>query len=95
MDWLNKAITLRGDVPAFHYMLGCCLQAQRKVDRVVQPIRARAERAAKRIEVEVADQVGAAFGRLGVPSKNEVAALLARVEQLQKQVKAKARARAR
>jgi predicted O-linked N-acetylglucosamine transferase (SPINDLY family)/predicted SAM-dependent methyltransferase len=31
VDWLNKAISARGDVAAFHYMLGCSLQAQGKV----------------------------------------------------------------
>jgi predicted O-linked N-acetylglucosamine transferase (SPINDLY family)/predicted SAM-dependent methyltransferase len=31
VDWLNKAISARRDVAAFHYMLGCCLQAQGKV----------------------------------------------------------------
>jgi len=31
IDWLNKAIAARGDVAAFHYMLGCSFQAQRKM----------------------------------------------------------------
>jgi predicted O-linked N-acetylglucosamine transferase (SPINDLY family)/predicted SAM-dependent methyltransferase len=31
IDWLNKAIAARGGVAAFHYMLGCSLQAQGKV----------------------------------------------------------------
>ena len=70
-------------------------QAKRTVDAYVKPIRARAVRAAKHVEITVADQVGAAIGKLGIPSKNEVAALLSRVEQLKKQVQAKARARAR
>ena len=70
-------------------------QAKRSVDAYVKPIRARAVQAAKHVEIVVADQVGAAIGKLGIPSKNEVAALLSRVEQLKKQVQAKARARAR
>ncbi|HET9404729.1 MAG TPA: tetratricopeptide repeat protein, partial [Burkholderiales bacterium] len=28
VDWLNKAISTRGDVASFHYMLGCSLQAR-------------------------------------------------------------------
>lgn len=35
VDWLNKAIAVREDVPAVHYMLGCCFQAQRKIDDAV------------------------------------------------------------
>jgi predicted O-linked N-acetylglucosamine transferase (SPINDLY family)/predicted SAM-dependent methyltransferase len=31
IDWLNKAIAARGDVPVFHYMLGCSFQAQMKL----------------------------------------------------------------
>ena len=70
-------------------------QAKRTVDAYVKPLKKRAEKAAKHVEITVADQVGAAIGKLGIPSKNEVAALLSRVEQLRKQVQAKARARAR
>ena len=69
-------------------------RARRTVDGYVAPVRARAERTRSRIELEVTDQVGAAFGRLGIPSRNEVAALMARVEQLRRQVQAKAKARA-
>jgi predicted O-linked N-acetylglucosamine transferase (SPINDLY family)/predicted SAM-dependent methyltransferase len=31
VDWLNRAISVRGNVAEFHYMLGCSLQAQGKV----------------------------------------------------------------
>jgi len=31
IDWLNKAIAVRGDSAAFHYMLGCSLQSQGKI----------------------------------------------------------------
>lgn len=35
VDLINKAIAARGDVAQFHYMLGCCFQAQQKVDDAV------------------------------------------------------------
>ncbi len=36
VDWLNRAISVRGDVPSFHYMLGCSLQAQGKVHDAIE-----------------------------------------------------------
>jgi predicted O-linked N-acetylglucosamine transferase (SPINDLY family)/predicted SAM-dependent methyltransferase len=35
IDWLNKAIAVRGDVASFHYMLGCSFQAQRKIQDAI------------------------------------------------------------
>jgi predicted O-linked N-acetylglucosamine transferase (SPINDLY family)/predicted SAM-dependent methyltransferase len=35
IHWLNKAVAVRDNVPEFHYMLGCCFQAQRKNDDAV------------------------------------------------------------
>lgn len=32
VDLLNKAVAVRSELPVLHYMLGCCFQAQRKVD---------------------------------------------------------------
>lgn len=64
---------------------------ERQVAAYVKPVRARAVAVAKQVEAGVSEQVGAVLGRFGIPSKAEVAALAARVEQLSKQVAAKAR----
>ncbi|MCC6212857.1 MAG: tetratricopeptide repeat protein [Burkholderiales bacterium] len=56
VDWINKAIAARGDVAMFHYMLGCCFQAQAKVDDAVTSF-ARA--------VELDPRFAKAFNNLG------------------------------
>jgi len=39
IDWLNKAIAFDAGVASFHYMLGCALQAQGKVDDAIVSLR--------------------------------------------------------
>ncbi len=64
---------------------------QKQINGLVNPLRQRAVRNVRRIEAAVTDRVGSVLGRFGVPSKGDVQELLARVNELSKEVKSSSR----
>ncbi|MGD9584367.1 MAG: phasin family protein [Lysobacterales bacterium] len=64
---------------------------QKQIDGLVNPLRQRAVRNVRQIEAAVNDRVGSVLGRFGVPSKGDVQELLARVNELSKEVKISSR----
>jgi poly(hydroxyalkanoate) granule-associated protein len=68
--------------------------AQKQVKSYVTPIKQRATKAVKQIESNIGETIGEVLGRFGVPSKNDVAELIDRVSELNKQVKTGTRKRA-
>jgi len=61
---------------------------------IVTPVQQRARKVAGKIESNIAEQIGTVLGRLGVPSKRDIAELVSRVDELNRQVKSSMRKRA-
>ena len=71
----REAKRLRGDV-------------EKQVRAVVRPVRQRAQRVARKLESRASARVGAMLGRLGVPSRADVAELTQRVDALNRRIRA-------
>ena len=69
-------------------------KTRRKVEAVVQPIAQRAKSTVRRYEARVGRSVGAALGRMGVPSKRDIKELIGQVEQVKRKVVSRSRKRA-
>lgn len=57
-------------------------EAKEKVEEAAEKVKDRAETTWERVEARLDDSVTAALGRLGVPSRDEIATLTRRVEEL-------------
>lgn len=68
---------------------------EKKVNGLVNPIRARATKNVQEVESAVTERIGAVLGRFGVPSKGDVQELLTRVSELNREIKTGARKTAR
>jgi len=68
---------------------------EKKIAKIVNPIRARAVKNVQEVESAVSDRIGSVLGRFGVPSKGDVQELLTRVSELNREIKAGARKVAR
>ena len=68
--------------------------AQKQIKAYVTPIKQRAVKAVRKVESNIGETIGDVLGRFGVPSKNDVAELIDRVSELNKQVKTNTRRRA-
>jgi poly(hydroxyalkanoate) granule-associated protein len=64
---------------------------RKRIAGYVDPIRAKARRNVATVENAIGERVGAVLGRFGVPSKGDVQELLARVAELNKEIKGSAR----
>lgn len=65
--------------------------AENRVKRAIAPVRARAEQVVSDVETGIGERVGGLLGRFGVPSKGDVDELVARVAELNRQVRASTR----
>lgn len=65
--------------------------AESRVKRAIAPVRARAEQVVSDVETGIGERVGGLLGRFGVPSKGDVDELVARVAELNRQVRASTR----
>ena len=68
--------------------------AQKQIKAYVTPIKQRAVKAVRKVESNIGETIGDVLGRFGVPSKSDVAELIDRVSELNKQVKTTTRRRA-
>lgn len=68
---------------------------EKKVTKLVTPIRTRAEKNVREVESAVTERIGSVLGRFGVPSKADVQELLTRVSELNREIKAGGRKSAR
>lgn len=68
---------------------------RKRVAGYINPIRAKALKNVETVENAIGERVGAVLGRFGVPSKGDVQELLARVAELNKEIKGGARRTAR
>lgn len=68
---------------------------RKRIASYVNPIRAKALKNVQTVENAIGERVGAVLGRFGVPSKGDVQELLARVAELNKEIKGGARRTAR
>ena len=64
---------------------------RKQVVSYINPIRAKAMRNVNAVENAIGERVGAVLGRFGVPSKGDVQELLARVSELNKEIKGSTR----
>lgn len=69
-------------------------KARKRVEAYVQPIAQRAKRTVKRYETRFGKSVGAALGRMGVPSKRDIQELIGQVDRVKRKVASGARKRA-
>ena len=69
-------------------------KTRKQVVALVQPIAQRAKKTVKRYETRVGKTVGAALGRMGVPSKRDIQELIGQVDQVKRKVATSARKRA-
>ncbi len=69
--------------------------AEVRVKRAIAPVRARAEQVVSDVETGIGERLGALLGRFGVPTKGDVDELIARVAELNRQVRASTRNGAR
>ena len=67
---------------------------RKQVVSYISPIRAKALKNVAAVESAISERVGAVLGRFGVPSKGDVQELLARVAELNKQIKGSSARRA-
>ena len=68
---------------------------RKRVVSYINPIRAKALKNVNAVETAIGERVGAVLGRFGVPSKGDVQELLARVSELNKEIKGGSRRVAR
>ncbi|HWT15511.1 MAG TPA: phasin family protein [Patescibacteria group bacterium] len=68
---------------------------RKQITGYISPIRAKARKNVENVETAIGERVGAVLGRFGVPSKGDVQELLARVSELNKEIKGGTRRTAR
>ncbi|MBK6728933.1 MAG: phasin family protein [Xanthomonadales bacterium] len=68
---------------------------RKQVGGYINPLRAKARKNVTTVENAIGERVGAVLGRFGVPSKGDVQELLARVAELNREIKGGARRAAR
>jgi len=64
---------------------------RKQVVSYINPIRIKAMKNVSAVETAISERVGAVLGRFGVPSKGDVQELLARVSELNKEIKGNVR----
>lgn len=86
-----RARTIRFTRTVEHDVRRAVTGAGHRVKRAVAPVRRRAERVVGELEAGLGERVGGLLGRFGVPSKGDVEELVARVAELNRQVRASSR----